>query len=389
MLTQREGRQPTQRSHRRRVAGLLMLVFTGAVLLGTGPVRAQKQAGPAKAKSGADAGKSADAAQDAIRREIAALGQAGNWRGLVARLKDRDPAVRRQAAFALQRVVPDVKRDAELKQLLAPLIAATLDDPSAEVHLHARFALRDVLSRVEDEAALIPVAQSFLAGLSHKDPQVRAHCAHDLSGVVSKIKNEAALVRMMPALNAATLKAESMEAGDFVGFALRIVLRKTNDERALIKVVPSWLAALNHRDSSMRGYYAHALYENVSELEDATVLGQMVRPLTAAALQAEDSRDGALEAPDLAYMALKQVLDKVDDQAALKSIVSPMAEALKAGEVKRRRYAAHAVMLFAYKVKNKAALWPCVQPLVAAHFHDPDETVRRSAGLALERTFGR
>jgi len=365
------------------------LVFTGAALLGTGPLRAQQQAGPAKAKSRADAGKSTDAAQEAIRREIASLQQAGNWRRLVAKLKDGDPAVRRQAAFALQRVVPGVKHDAELRQFLPPLVAATLNDTSPDVRLHARFALRDVLSRVEDEAALIPVAQSFLAGLSHKDPQVRAHCAHDLSGVVSKINNEAALVRMIPALNAATLKAESMEAGDFAGFALRIVLRKTSDERALIKVVPSWLAALNHRDSSMRGYYAHALYENVSKIENAAVLAQMVRPLTAAAPTAADSRDGALEAPDLAYMALKQVLDKVDDQAALKSIVSPMAKALKADEVKPRRYAAHAVMLFAHKVKDKAALWPLVQPLVAAHFHDPDETVRRSAGMALERTFGR
>ncbi len=96
-----------------------------------------------------------------------------------------------------------------------------------------------------------------------------------------------------------------------------------------------------------------------------------------------------MSAGDLAYSALKQVLDKVDDQAALKSIVLPMAEALTAEEVKRRRYAAHAVMLFAHKVKDKAALWPLVQPLVAAHFHDPDETARRSAGLALERTFGR
>jgi len=469
MLTRRERRLPIQWSNRWRVAGLLMLVFTGAALLGTEPLRAAEKAGRAKARSSTDADKSADAAQeDAIRREIASLQEAGNWRGLVAKLKDRNPAVRRQAAFALQRVVPDVKQNAELKQLLPPLVAATLNDSSVDVHKHARFALRDVLSKVEDEAALIPVAQSFLAGLSHKDPQVRAHCAHDLPGVVSKIENEAALVGMMGPLtaatlrsesmdaptfpgfalrdmlsriddqkalvpimnslvcglkhkdqtmrgfcihelsgivskiedervlgstigplNAATLKAESMDARDFAGFALRVVLRKTNDEGALVPVMQTSLAGLKHKDSSMRAYYAHALYENVSKIEDKTVLVQMVRPLTAAALEVDDSGDGALRAPDLAYMGLKQVLDKVDDQAALRSIVLPMAEALKAEEVKRRTYAAHAVMLFGHKVKDKAALWPLVQPLVAAHFHDPDETARRSAGLALERTFGR
>ena len=127
----------------------------------------------------------------------------------------------------------------------------------------------------------------------------------------------------------------------------------------------------------------------MSKIEDKKALVQTVKPLTVAALQVKDSRDGALKAPDLAYMALKQVLDKVDDQAALKSIVSPMAEALKSEQAKRRRYAAHAVMLFGHKGEDKAALWPLVQPSVAAHFHDPDETARRSAGLALERTFGR
>ena len=49
----------------------------------------------------------------------------------------------------------------------------------------------------------------------------------------------------------------------------------------------------------------------------------------------------------------------------------------------------YAVMLFGHKVKDKVVVWPLVQPLVAGHFHDPDETVRRFAGMALERTFGR
>jgi hypothetical protein len=171
------------------------------------------------------------------------------------------------------------------------------------------------------------------------------------------------------------------------GRALNVGLR--NNERALLPLIPSWLAALNHKDSSMRAFFAHALYENVGKIEDRMVFVQTLRPLTAASLQVKDSRDGVLKASDLAYMALKQVLDKVDDQAALKSIVSPMAEALKSDQARRRRYAAHAVMLFGHKVEDKAALWPLVQPLVAAHFHDPDEAARRSAGLALERTFGR
>jgi hypothetical protein len=229
----------------------------------------------------------------------------------------------------------------------------------------------------------------LLGGLRHKHPTMRGFCIHELSGIASKIEDERVLRGLVGPLTSATLKAESMEARDFAGFALRIVLRKTSDERTLVPVMQSSLAGLNHKDATMRTYFAHALYENVSKIENEAVLVQMVKPLTAAALQVGDSGDGGLEAPDLAYMALKQLLDKVDDQAVLKSIVLPMAEALKAKEVKRRRYAAHAVMLFAHKVKDKAALWPLVQPLVAAHFHDPDQAVRQSARLALERTFGR
>jgi hypothetical protein len=251
------------------------------------------------------------------------------------------------------------------------------------------FALRNVLERMDDPKALVAILHLLVDGLKHKDPTMRGFCIHELSGIAGKIEDGRALQSTVGPLNAATLKAESMEARDFAGFALRVVLRKTNDEKALIPVMQSSLAALNHKDPGMRAYYAHALYENVSKIEDKAVLVQMVSPLTAAALKAGDSGGRDMQAPDLAYMALKQVLDKVDDQAALKSIVLPMAKALAAEEVKRRRYAAHAVMLFAHKVKDKAALWPLVQPLVAAHFHDPDQTARRSAGLALERTFGR
>jgi hypothetical protein len=246
-----------------------------------------------------------------------------------------------------------------------------------------------VLREVEDEAALISVTQPYLAGLRHKDPQLRAHCAHGLSEVVSKIEDKPALARMLGPLTDATLQSQGMDASDFPGFALRNVLRRTTDEAAVAPVLKSSLAGLKHKDSTMRTFFAHTFHENVSKVTDKQLLAQMVAPLTTASLNITDSSGSTFGAADLAYSALKQVLDKVDDQAALKSIVQPMADALESKETKRRRYAAHAVMLFAHKVKDKAALWPLVQPLVAVHFHDPDETVRRSAGMALERTFGR
>jgi len=320
------------------------------------------------------------------------LKKAKDVRALSARLGDKAPDMRLQAARALREVMAGVKSEADLKHVLSPLVTATLKDSSADVRENARFALRITLSKIEDDAALIPVAEAFLAGLEHKDATVRAHCAHDLSNVVvGKINDAKALKRMLGRLTAATLKAESMDAADFPGFALRIVLRKTDDEAALIPVMESSLVGLKHKDSTMRAYFAHALAENMANIEDDKTLVRTVRPLTAAALKLVDSVDSKtsdVRARDSAYFALKQVLGKVDDQAALRSIIEPMAEALKASQVTQRQYSAHMVMLFAHKVENQAALMPLVRPLVRAHFHDPDENVRVQAALALKKTFG-
>ena len=179
-----------------------------------------------------------------------------------------------------------------------------------------------------------------------------------------------------------------MKARDFAGFALRSVLRKTKDHEAIVPVIHSSVAGLRHEDRSMRLFYAHTLHENAVKVRDKTLLASMVSPLAAASLRAEDSEEKGLGPSDLAYSALKQVLDKVDNQAALTSIVEPMAKALKADDVKSRRYAAHAVMLFAHKVKDKEAIAPLRKPLAAVQSDDPDKTARESAGRAMKRAFG-
>jgi len=306
----------------------------------------------------------------------------------LAGLSHKDPQVRAHCAHDLLGVVSKIEDEATLIRMLGPLTTATLRSESMDAPTFPGFALRDILSRIDDPKALVPTMNLLVGGLQHKNRTIRGFCIHELSGIVNKIEDERLLRSTIGPLSAATLKAESMDARDFAGFALRSVLRKTSDEAAIVPIIRLSLAGLEHKESTMRTFYAHTLHENVSKVEDKTVLRQAVGPLTTASLQVTDSSQRGLGAAGLAYSALKQVLDRVDDQATLRSIVIPMAEALKAEEVKRRRYAAHAVMLFAYKVQEKAALWPLVQPLVAAHFHDPDDTVRRSAGLALERTFG-
>jgi len=392
--------------------------------------------------------------------------KAAGWRVLIARLKDENPEVREQAAAALPNAVRQVKKEAELKQIIPYLIAASTEDPSMKVRQAARTALRDVMSRVEDQAALASVAESCLTGMKHSDPKVRAQYAHDLSRIVSKIEDKATLGRiagpltlatlesasmdapnfpgfaqrnvvrriedpkvlipvmrslidglnhkdqtirgfcthglsecirkikdeemiksMIQPLNTATDKASSMKARDFAGFALRSVLRRTDDHKTILPVIHSSLAGLEHKNKTMRLFYAHTLHENAVKVKDKALLASMLSPLTAASLRMEDSEAKGLGASGLAYSALKQVLDKVDDQAALTSIIGPMATALKAREVKSRRYAAHAVMLFAHRVEDKEAIAPLLQPLQAVHSNDPDKNARDSAGRALKRAF--
>ncbi|MDP6543239.1 MAG: hypothetical protein QGH60_04560 [Phycisphaerae bacterium] len=379
-------------------------------------------AAPARDKSTAKSGKPPAARQDADKQPK----KVENWRVLIARLEDGTPKVRQAARLALRdvmskvedqavlasvaqsylkglrnsdpkvrahyahdlsRVVRKIEDKATLGRIVGPLTAATLESTSMDAPDFPGFAQRNVLRRIKDQKVLIPVMRSLVDGLTHKDQTIRGFCTHGLSECINRIKDEAVLKSMIQPLNTATDKASSMKARDFAGFALRSVLRRTDDQAEIIPVIHSSVAGLEHKNRTMRLFYAHTLHENAVKVKDKALLARMVSPLTAASLRAEDSEKKGLGASDLAYSALKQVLDKVDDQATLTSIITPMAQALKAKHVKSRRYAAHAVMLFAHKVKDKKTLVPLRHPLVTAHSNDPDKNVRESAGRALKRAF--
>jgi hypothetical protein len=372
----------------RKIAVLLLALMTAGCSAENQPVNAEKQPVDAERRPVDEKEKASDTRVEGTSN-VEKVKSDVDLRALTAGLKDKAPEVRRRNAVALHVALKNVDREEDLKEVIPTLLSASRNDSDAHVRQHTRFALRHALDKIKDETAFVPVAQSYLDGLKHKDPTVRYHCAHDLSHIVGKITDERALIRLMGPMTAATLRSGSMKAKDFPGFGLRTVLRKVRDSDAMISVMRSFIGGLDHEDSTMRTFCAHGLHENVSKIRDKTVLARMVKPLTTASLRAEDSKDKGMGAADLAYSALKQVLDRVDDQAALLSIIETMALALGEKEVKPRRYAAHAVMLFGHKVKNKKALEPLYEPLVAAYHHDTDERVRVSARFALHKTFGR
>jgi hypothetical protein len=323
-------------------------------------------------------------ADDAALEKIETLRRERDWQALAVRLQDKRPDVRGRAAVALHQGLAREADQAVLEKVIPALLTASLNDSSVRVRDPARFALRSALEKVDDQQVLIEVMQALLANLRHRDDVIRAHCAHDLSGVIGRIEDPAVLAKILVPLGEATLKSESMDADDFSGFALRNALRKIDDESVLVPAMRILLAGLKHKNASMRSYCAHDLSENMGKIEDEAALVQMMGPLTASALQADDESRARLSSG----FALRQILCRIDDPTALRSAVAPLARALAAGDVAQRRYAAHAVTLFAHKL-DPAVLTPLTGPLVHAHFHDPDERVRELSARALQQAFDR
>ncbi len=140
-------------------------------------LKEKKSAPPINSKASTKPGNSPVPNVHVVTRRPQPSKRSGNWRQCVAELKDKDPEVRRRAVTALRDVLRQVDTEAELKEIIPSLVVAALIDSSAEVREPARLVLRHVVSKVEDEVVLISVAESYLAGLKHKDAKVRAHCA--------------------------------------------------------------------------------------------------------------------------------------------------------------------------------------------------------------------
>ena len=279
-----------------------MLLVVAAAAASPGPLLAEPET---PGRQTAQAGNAALENIETLRRER-------DWQALAVRLRDKRPEVRGRAAVALHQDLPREADRAVLVKIIPALLTASLNDSSVRVRDPARFALRSALEKVNDQQVLIEVMQALLANLRHRDDVIRAHCAHDLAGVVGRIKDPAVLAKILVPLAEATLKADSMDADDFAGFALRNALRKIDDESALVPAMRILLVGLKHKNASMRSYCAHDLSENMGKIEDQADLVQMRGPLVASALSADDSR-----ARLSSGFALRQILGRLDDATAL------------------------------------------------------------------------
>lgn len=77
---------------------------------------------------------------------------------------------------------------------------------------------------------------------------------------------------------------------------------------------------------------------------------------------------------------------RINHQAVLEKMLRPLATPLMVHEVKRRRYAAHSILLPDRKLQPTFVMAPRLSRLIAAHVRNSDERVRLSAGGALKST---
>lgn len=176
----------------------------------------------------------------AVQRSIGRVTNVAVLRGAVPRLVDAldagevEERRRRFAAVRLSGLVPRISHEPVLTAAIPRLLAATLNDPHAEVREYSGRALASALKRVRDEETVHRTVIALSQALRHQDSKQRRYAATLLSGVVGNIDSVDTLRPISPRLRAATAD-EDETVREHAGRALRLVDSKlelaANDRR--------------------------------------------------------------------------------------------------------------------------------------------------------------
>jgi HEAT repeat protein len=223
-------------------------------------------------------------AAGAYGKSIEELKRAGDLAGLTAKLRDKDGAVRCDAAVALSGVTPGVRDAAALRRAVYPLLDATLRDTHLTVREYAGRALMSIFQRTEDESVLRPAAQVLVDAANHREVEAkrRRFAAVALWVVVPKVKSEISLKPMVPPLVVATLDDPDEQVREYAGRALLSIVQRIDDEATLKPTVLPLIAALSHKEIKMRRYSAWALANVVPKVQDKAMLRRIIPSLETA-----------------------------------------------------------------------------------------------------------
>lgn len=255
---------------------------------------------------------------NAFGKTVEELKKAGDLRGLVATLSDRQAAVRRDAAVALPAVAEKVKDPAVLNSVIVRLIEVRMSDPWKSTREYTGRALMYALNKSKDQATLNNTIQPLLDGLDRGQVEVehRRYASLALSSVVMRLDRVDALRPRFGELLSSALNDPDAGVRKYSERALQHTLAKLNDEPTLTLAARPLAAQLSSKDVHARSYSATMLSGVVRKINDRNTLKSLLGPVTAAG---KDRDKGVREYAGRALRHIQHVLK------AKKTVATPRA----------------------------------------------------------------
>jgi len=250
------------------------------------------------------------AGSNAQGKLIDELKQAGDLRGLVAKLGDPRAVVRREAAVALPGVVEKVKDPVALNPIIGRLIDVRFRDPWKSTREYSGRALMNALNKTKDQVVLSNALQPLVDALDRGqvDLERRRYAAVALSVVVMRLERVDLLRPRIPELLAATFKDPDAGVRKYAERALQHTLQKLGHEPTLTIAAHPLAAHLGSKDLHFRSYSAVMLSVVVRRIKDRNTLKSLLGQITPAATKDRDKgvRDYASRAMHYIQHVLKE-----------------------------------------------------------------------------------
>ena len=257
----------------------------------------------------------------ALGKTVEELKKAGDLRGLVAKLSDRQAAVRRDVAVALPGVAEKVKDPAVLNSVIARLINVRMSDPWKSTREYSGRALMYALNKTKDQRVLNDSVSPLIDALDRGQVEVdrRRYAAVALSVVVMRLEQVDALRPRFTELVSSALQDPDEGVRKYAERALQHTLQKLDDEPTLTIAARPLAEQLSSKDPHARGYSAVMLSSVVRKIKDRNTLKSLLGPVTVA------SKDREKGVREYAGRAMRHI------QNALKPKKKPAAPAATKG----------------------------------------------------------
>ena len=337
---------------------------------------------------------------NALGKTVEELKKAGDLRGLVAKLSDRQASVRRDAAVALPGVAEKVKDPATLNSVVGRLIEVRMSDPWKSTREYSGRALMYALNKSKDQGVLNNSVSPLLDALDRGqvDLERRRYASLALFSVVMRLERVDQLRPRFSELLSSALKDPDEGVRKYAERALQHTLQKLNDEPTLTIAAQSLAGQLDDKNVASRSYAAVMLSGVVRKIKDPRTLKGLLGPVTTA------SKDRDKGVREYAGRSLQHIQSQLKASVKAKVKAPPKkATAPAKGESKRadNSPAATETLFVALQTKARQPVRKTTEQTIAdvqkagnargliALLTDPRGNVRRRAAFALRQIVGK